>query len=57
MIAAEQDEYYLIGYTPATDSAEGSCHDLKLKVDRSDLEVRARKEPSVHGKARGRACR
>ena len=43
MIAAEQDEYYLLGYTPATDSPEGSCHDLRLKVDRSDLEVRSRK--------------
>jgi len=41
-VAAEQDQYYLIGYTPTTDSAEGTCHDLRLKVDRNDLEVRSR---------------
>ena len=42
-VAQEQDEYYLLGYTPLIDSAEGSCHDLRVKVDRGDLEVRARK--------------
>lgn len=42
-VALEQDHYYLLGYTPAVDSAEGSCHDLSVKVDRGDLEVRARK--------------
>ena len=42
-IAQEQDEYYLIGYTPAVESAEGSCHELRVKVDRADLDVRARK--------------
>ncbi len=42
-IAQEQDEYYLIGYAPTVYSAEGSCHELKVKVDRGDLEVRARK--------------
>jgi VWFA-related protein len=42
-VAQEQDEYYLLGYTPAVDSAEGSCHQLKVKVDRGDLEVRSRK--------------
>jgi VWFA-related protein len=42
-VAQEQDEYYLLGYTPLTDSAEGSCHDLRVKVDRGDLDVRARK--------------
>jgi VWFA-related protein len=43
MVAQEQDEYYLLGYTPIVESAEGTCHDLKLKLDRGDLEVRARK--------------
>ena len=42
-VALEQDQYYLLGYTPSVDSAEGSCHELNVKVDRSDLEVRARK--------------
>lgn len=42
-VAVEQDQYYLLGYTPAVDAAEGTCHDLTVKVDRSDLEVRARK--------------
>jgi VWFA-related protein len=42
-IAQEQDEYYLIGYTPAIDSAEGTCHTLQVKVDRSGVDVRARK--------------
>jgi VWFA-related protein len=42
-VALEQDQYYLLGYSPTVDSAEGSCHELNVKVDRSDLEVRARK--------------
>jgi hypothetical protein len=33
-IAAEQNEYYLLGFAPS-DSAEGSCHTLKVKVERS----------------------
>ena len=40
-IAKEQDQYYLLGYAP-TDSAEGSCHTLKVKVERSGETVRAR---------------
>jgi VWFA-related protein len=42
-VAQEQDQYYLLAYTPTVDSAEGSCHELRVKVDRGDLEVRARK--------------
>lgn len=42
-VAIEQDHYYLLGYTPAVDAAEGTCHELNVKVDRSDLDVRARK--------------
>lgn len=43
-VAAEQDQYYLIGYTPTVESPEGSCHELRLKLDRNDLEIRARKD-------------
>lgn len=42
-IAQEQDEYYLLGYTPSVESREGTCHTLRVKVDRSGLDVRARK--------------
>ena len=31
-IGKEQDEYYVLGYTPP-DSEEGSCHTLRVKVD------------------------
>jgi VWFA-related protein len=40
-IAAEQNEYYLLGFAPS-DSAEGSCHTLKVRVERSGTNVRAR---------------
>jgi VWFA-related protein len=40
-IGKEQGEYYLLGYTP-TDTPEGSCHVLKVKVDRDDAVVRSR---------------
>ena len=40
-IGKEQNEYYLLGYTPP-ESAEGSCHNLKVKVDKGGLTVRAR---------------
>ena len=40
-IGKEQDEYYVLGYTPP-DSDEGSCHTLRVKVDRGGTEVRAR---------------
>jgi|HubBroStandDraft_6_1064221.scaffolds.fasta_scaffold43383_1 VWFA-related protein len=40
-IAAEQNEYYLLGFAPS-DSAEGSCHTLKVKVERNGTNVRAR---------------
>src|SRR5207248_8164880 len=36
-----QVEYYSLGYTPSS-SAEGSCHTLKVKVDRGGAVVRAR---------------
>jgi hypothetical protein len=40
-IGKEQNEYYLLGYRPAT-SVEGSCHVLHVKVDRGGTNVRAR---------------
>ena len=40
-IGQEQDEYYILGYTPP-DSPLGSCHVLKVKVDRGGTSVRAR---------------
>jgi hypothetical protein len=43
-VAQEQDWYYLLSYTPAVESPEGSCHTLRVKVDRGDIDVRARKE-------------
>ncbi len=40
-IAREQTDYYLLGYTPP-ESPDGSCHPLKVKVDRPRTNVRAR---------------
>jgi VWFA-related protein len=40
-IGEEQNEYYLLSYTPPK-SKEGSCHTLRVKVERSGLNVRAR---------------
>jgi VWFA-related protein len=40
-IGKDQSEYYILGYTPP-DSEEGSCHVLKVKVDRGGTDVRAR---------------
>ncbi|MGD0500085.1 MAG: VWA domain-containing protein [Bryobacteraceae bacterium] len=42
-IASEQSERYVLGYAPA-DSSPGTCHTLRVAVDRSGLDVRARKE-------------
>jgi VWFA-related protein len=40
-IAKEQNEFYILGYVPG-DSAEGSCHTLKVKMNRGGLNVRSR---------------
>ncbi|MBZ5633467.1 MAG: VWA domain-containing protein [Acidobacteriia bacterium] len=40
-IGKEQNEYYLIGYTPPP-SDEESCHKLRVQVSRSGTQVRAR---------------
>ena len=41
VLAREQDESYTLAYVPK-DSPEGSCHPLKITVDRSDAKVRGR---------------
>ena len=40
-IGREQNEFYILGYAP-TDSPEGSCHTLKVKMERGGLHVRSR---------------
>jgi hypothetical protein len=40
-IGKEQNEYYILAYTPP-ESTEGSCHTLRVKVDRGGTNVRAR---------------
>jgi VWFA-related protein len=40
-IGQEQKEYYVLSYTPP-ESKEGTCHTLRVKVDRSGATVRAR---------------
>jgi hypothetical protein len=40
-IASEQNEYYLVGYTPE-ESKDGTCHTLKVKVERAGAVVRSR---------------
>src|SRR6202158_864703 len=40
-MAQDQNQYYLLGYKPPV-SNEGSCHTLKVKVDRGGTSVRAR---------------
>ncbi|MCX6625875.1 MAG: hypothetical protein NTY38_33390, partial [Acidobacteria bacterium] len=40
-IAKELNQYYILGYTPP-ESEQGSCHTLKVKVDRGGTTVRAR---------------
>lgn len=40
-IGQEQNEYYLLGFSPI-EMADGSCHALKVKVNRHGTEVRSR---------------
>jgi len=41
-IGREQNEYYLLGYTPSKEAEPGACHTLKVKVDKGGTEVRSR---------------
>jgi len=40
-IGREQNEFYILGYSP-TDTPEGSCHTLKVKMSRGGMNVRSR---------------
>jgi VWFA-related protein len=40
-IAREGNEFYLLGYVPQS-TPEGSCHSLKVKMNRGGMEVRSR---------------
>lgn len=40
-IGKDQSQYYTLGYKPS-ESPEGSCHTLRVKVDRGGSQVRAR---------------
>ena len=40
-IGKEQNQYYIVGYTPP-ESPEGTCHTLKVKVEQSGGTVRSR---------------
>ncbi len=40
-IAVEENAYYVLSYTPP-ESKEGSCHTLRVKVDRGGMKVRGR---------------
>src|ERR1700674_4656142 len=40
-IGREQNEFYILGYVPA-DTPEGSCHTLKVKMNRGGMNVRSR---------------
>ena len=41
-IANEQNEYYVLGYSPPEDEEDGACHEIKVKVDQGGLTVRSR---------------
>ncbi len=41
-IANELNEYYVLGYSPDSDAQDGSCHELKVKLDRGGTNLRSR---------------
>lgn len=41
-IGKEQNEYYVLGYSPDEESKDDSCHTIKVKVDRGATIVRSR---------------
>jgi VWFA-related protein len=42
-VGREQAAYYLLGYRPANETRDGKYREIKVKVDRDDVTVRARK--------------
>ena len=42
-IVRDNSAYYLLGYTPSTEHRDGKFHDIRVRVKRPDLTVRARK--------------
>lgn len=40
-IAAEMNQFYILGYVPH-ESAEGSCHTLRVKLNKGGMDVRSR---------------
>jgi VWFA-related protein len=56
-ITAEQSDYYLLGYAPPADSAGKPCHKIKVKVDRSGLDVTARDSYCISGEPAARALK
>jgi VWFA-related protein len=41
-IGKEQNEFYLLGYTPSKELEPGACHTIKVKVDQGGTNVRFR---------------
>jgi VWFA-related protein len=41
-IGKDQEEYYILGYTPSKEAAPGVCHTLRVKVDKGGEVVRSR---------------
>jgi hypothetical protein len=41
-IAADMDDYYVLGYVPPHPQHDGSYHQIKVKVERHGVEIRAR---------------
>jgi VWFA-related protein len=56
-LTAGQNDYYLLGYAPPADSADKPCHKVKVKVDRSGLDVAARDSYCTGGQASARALK
>ena len=55
-IGKEEDQFYLLGYTPA-ESEEGSCHLLKVKLDRPGIALGAVPQRLLQRETGGRARR
>ncbi len=41
-IAKELNEYYILGYVPPEKTPEGTCHTIKVRVERKGVDVRSR---------------